>query len=169
MITYDLETWPITVADPWPRPVCSSAKLPGEEAWIFAGFDAVCEHGVAMLEGDHVISTHSAFDLWVLAKATGRVDLVLERYAAGLVVDTQVRELLVRIRSGRGTRGNTGVGALVQQYTGEDISASKKDPAAWRVSFCLLDGLPLRPGLVSAPRSVAVAGAPPTSRASRAF
>lgn len=167
MIVYDCETCPITVQEPIPDLVCSTEVREGEEARIYAG-DAARERALELLLSDEVVSSHTPFDFLVMARATGRWDLVLERYAAGLNGDSQVDEMLCRIRRGSGQRGSTAVASLIREINGKDRTAEKKSATAWRMNYRLLRGVPVSPGAWSATRSEATRGAPRTDELFRA-
>lgn len=161
--TFDVETHRITHGAQVPKLVNHAEKTPDTEAWIYTG-DASVERLRWVMDCEDVVATHTMFESWVVARALDRCDAVLERIAAGMWIDTEVRELLCRIRSGRGSRGGTGVATLWKKYEGEDISASKKGPDVWRLNYDRLDGVPLAPGVWSGPRSAFFRPAPAHGR-----
>lgn len=159
--TVDTETYRITHERQVPPLVCVTEKVVGEESSIHVG-EAAVERCRQLLDCPDVILTHNMFDTWVMAAAVGSAERLLERLAAGMWLCTETAEKLVRVRSGQGSAGRTGVEALMLQYEGLDLHDLKKGEDAWRLNYSQLHGVPVRPGLWRGPRSVVCAGAPRT-------
>ena len=179
-IGFDTETHLITRGRLVPRMVCLS--LAGRDAPPPMWARPVADHGyLAPVAGDwpswwavydrvgaelvvpHLFDPHSCrvavahnapFDLAVLLRASPALAPALFRACAeGRVVDTKVRERLLRISTGElefrhlpdGTALKTGysLADIAALYLGTDRSAEKSDPNAWRLRYVELDGVPL--------------------------
>ena len=104
----------------------------------------------ALLETDTVLVAHVApFDLGVLcAERPSLIGPVFKALQDGRVVDTRIREMLVKIALGElrevgGRRPRFDLNSVSTSYGLLDRSAEKKGEDIWRLRYNELDGVPL--------------------------
>lgn len=101
------------------------------------------------------VAHNAPYDLAVLLRAfPEHAPALFRAVAEGRVVDTKVRERLLRIatgeldfrhhRDGSASRTEYTLAGLAALYLGTDRSAEKSDPDAWRMRYAELDGVPVR-------------------------
>lgn len=105
----------------------------------------------ALLRADVVLAAHHApFDLAVLCVAFPHlIASVFKALQDGRVVDTKIREMLVKIALGelqedRGRRPRFDLNSISTSYGLLDRSGEKKGEDVWRLRYNELDGVPLR-------------------------
>ena len=99
-----------------------------------------------------VIGHNVAYDMAVMCNKDNTLLLpVFQAYADGRVSDTRIREKLLDLSVGRLNTGEAGAGrqlkytmeALLERRFGEDHSAEKRGPDAWRLRYRELEDIPI--------------------------
>lgn len=163
MIGFDTETFLIGPHTKVPRTVCVSlagrGSAPKINGWVHeeGGLWCAVVHArdfdlqrdlfdVADLDDGRIVGHFTAYDILGTSECArrngqkGGLSRWLRRVEAGQVYDTQVREKLIRLACGqrefwRGQKTAYDLASLVKVYIGEDISAEKSDPDAWRLRY----------------------------------
>ena len=181
-IGFDTETHLIARGRLVPRMVCLSLAGHGTPPQWVAPFDGVVSRGdghfvrdgaswwavydrdAAALVVPHLFDPRSCsvavahnapYDIAVLLRAfPEHAPALFRAVAEGRVVDTKIRERLLRIatgeldfrhhRDGSASRTEYTLAGLAALYLGTDRSAEKSDPNAWRMRYSELDGVPVR-------------------------
>lgn len=155
-IAFDFETFLIGTEYPEPygyqgiapTPVCLSYRELGHQPQLLNSYWAMAALIQSWMDDDQVvlIGQNVAFDLYVAVKHLDLpIKCVFRKYNKGLIKDTMLREVLLRLADGTAvTRPGLGysLADLVGKYLKKDISASKGEDA-WRLRYSELHQVPL--------------------------
>ena len=148
VIVFDTETHLITPGQLAPRLVCMTWD-PGSGPDIALAPDAVNIFRTWLLDDQFVLVGHNvAYDMAVMGEyAPELIPLIFNKYAAGLVSDTQVREKLLMLAEGRlsydwveKTRPAFSLAACARRHLGLHMA---KGEDTWRMRYAELDGVAL--------------------------
>lgn len=163
LLLFDLETYLIEPGLVAPPMVCGTFALIENPNWQAGDIDRPMEDAKdevrillrdealalvdQMLERPELIwvAKNAPFDFSViLAHEPGWSERIFRLYNEGRVYDPEVMEKFIAIAEGQnhayGPRG-FGLDKIVKRRIGDDISASKTDPDAWRLRYAELDGV----------------------------
>lgn len=142
-IAIDFETYLISNEAPSPKPVCLSFYSPSLKEGLIVGHENMEKFLKAILESDELIIAHNAKfeNLVIYNHFPALKQLLVKKIESNGIYCTKLAEVMI---------GNTrkkqafkfALSDLVLNYFKEDISATKKDPDAWRLRYSELDGIP---------------------------
>jgi hypothetical protein len=157
-IAWDTETDLIGFSNIVPGLICSSFYDLAEEDAFVLHAEPKQDHKEmmeALFSDDHHIIGHNiAFDTSVAAKAHPDIlSLIWQAYYDNRIHDTMIREMLLNLATsgsidkvgiaGEGRQMTYGLGDLVLQYLGIDISASKEDEDSARLNYYVVKNDPI--------------------------
>lgn len=142
IVAIDTETWLLEPGLMAPPVVCITTAEDSKPSQLIHRRDPECRRVLQeYLEDDNVVivGQNFAYDAAVLIQAFPELTkLVFDKYEAGLVCDTQIREQLMDIASDRLRHGHYSLKSLVKQYFNLDL---EKDE--WRLRYKELDDVPV--------------------------
>ncbi|NRA92808.1 MAG: hypothetical protein HRU26_09005 [Psychroserpens sp.] len=160
IVAFDFETFKMTPkTGPTPPPVCISYAMEGREG-VFAHCDKpfypFIERLVDPEQDFKVVAHNNAYDVLVLIK--DRPDLIINVFKSmekGRFVCTMIREKLLNLttlgwieageaESGQFINRQYDLATCIKDRFKVDISDDKKDPAAWRLRYGELHGIPAK-------------------------
>lgn len=155
---FDTETHPILPGLLAPPLVCLSGvhrarPSVNPPAPFLVDRHGTVDHFRAGLDSGATLVGHNvAYDMAVLCNTDNTLLLpVFQAYADGRVSDTRIREKLLDLSVGKLNTGEAGAGrqlkytmeALLERRFGEDHSAEKRGPDAWRLRYRELEDIPV--------------------------
>lgn len=142
IVAIDTETWLLEPGLMAPPLVCVTTAESGKDSQLIHRRDPNCLLVLqAYLEDPNVVvvGQNFAYDAAVIIQAFPELtSLVFDKYEAGLICDTQIREQLMDIASDRLRHGRYSLKALVKSYFDTEL---EKDE--WRLRYKELDNVPV--------------------------
>lgn len=142
IVAIDTETWLLEPGLMAPPLVCVTTAEQGQTSQLIHRRDPNCLLVLrAYLEDPNIVivGQNFAYDAAVIIQAFPELTkLVFDKYEAGLICDTQIREQLMDIASDRLRHGRYSLKALVKSYFDTEL---EKDE--WRLRYKELDDVPV--------------------------
>lgn len=147
-MVFDFETLTITEERTIPKPICVSyADEQGTGIYIGKDMEKFLEK-IMHNKSLRLIAHNAKFEMMCIAQHYPQLEkLVWEAYEEDRVYCTLIEERIIdnfRRLNLKNKKIPYSLSALVKEHLKIDISASKKDPDAWRLRYGELEGIPLK-------------------------